>query len=78
MSYSHRPPHASTHEDILTPELTLSIERILNLGHGQAMDPLEKLTNDFTPVSVLNEYFPDGKYSPTPLRRKLMSSQRHL
>ncbi|CDO68963.1 hypothetical protein BN946_scf184782.g11 [Trametes cinnabarina] len=46
-------------ENELPPELILSIERILDL-HGQGeQDPLERLTNDFDPIGVLNEYFPN-------------------
>ena len=48
-------------EDELPPELILSIERILNLHATQDSDPLDKLSNDFNPVGVLNEYFPDGE-----------------
>ncbi|EPT04630.1 hypothetical protein FOMPIDRAFT_1027874 [Fomitopsis schrenkii] len=59
MNHIHRPPYASSREDKLPPEIILSIEHILNLGHVKAGDPLDTLTNDFTPVSVLNEYFPD-------------------
>lgn len=53
-------PAFKLREDELPPELILSIERILDL-HGQAdTDPLERLTNDFNSISVLNDYFPDG------------------
>ncbi|KAI0633222.1 Vps53-like protein [Trametes polyzona] len=46
-------------EDELPPELILSIERILDL-HAQAdTDPLDTLTNDFNPLGVLNDYFPN-------------------
>ncbi|OJT15430.1 Vacuolar protein sorting-associated protein 53 -like protein [Trametes pubescens] len=46
-------------EDELPPELILSIERILDL-HAQAdTDPLDRLTNDFNSISVLNDYFPN-------------------
>ncbi|EIW62635.1 uncharacterized protein TRAVEDRAFT_160554 [Trametes versicolor FP-101664 SS1] len=46
-------------EDELPPELILSIERILDL-HAQAdTDPLERLTNDFDSINVLNDYFPN-------------------
>lgn len=81
MNHIHRPPYASSREDKLPPEIILSIEHILNLGHVKAGDPLDTLTNDFTPVSVLNEYFPDGMCSiqtATLLGHQLMPSQRHL
>ena len=48
-------------EDELPPELILSIERILELHTTSDADPLDTLTNDFNPVGVLNNYFPDGK-----------------
>ena len=48
-------------EDELPSELILSIERILNLHATQDSDPLDKLSNDFNSVGVLNEYFPDGE-----------------
>ena len=47
-------------EDELPPELILSIERILDLHANPDTDPLDKLTNDFNPIGVLNDYFPDG------------------
>ncbi|KAI9067270.1 hypothetical protein FKP32DRAFT_1673066 [Trametes sanguinea] len=46
-------------EDELPPELILSIERILDLHAQGEADPLDKLTNDFNPIGVLNNYFPD-------------------
>ncbi|KAI0745870.1 Vps53-like protein [Earliella scabrosa] len=46
-------------EDELPPELILSIERILDLHATPESDPLDRLTNDFNPVGVLNNYFPD-------------------
>ncbi|KAI0358545.1 hypothetical protein OH77DRAFT_1420941 [Trametes cingulata] len=46
-------------EDELPPELILSIERILDLHARGEADPLDKLTNEFNPIGVLNDYFPD-------------------
>ncbi|KAJ8494966.1 hypothetical protein ONZ51_g1987 [Trametes cubensis] len=46
-------------EDELPPELILSIERILDLHTQGESDPLSRLTNDFNPIGVLNDYFPD-------------------
>ena len=48
-------------EDDLPPELILSIERILDIHAAQETDPLDRLSNDFNPVGVLNDYFPDGR-----------------
>ena len=53
-------------EDELPPELILHIERILDLHTTPDSDPLDRLTNDFNPVGVLNEYFPDGELSFPP------------
>ena len=50
-------------EDELPPELILSIERILDLHAKGEPDPLSRLTNDFNPIGVLNDYFPDGEPS---------------
>ncbi|KAI0744093.1 Vps53-like protein [Daedaleopsis nitida] len=46
-------------EDELPPELILSIERILDLHTTPNSDALDKLTNDFNPTAVLNDYFPN-------------------
>ena len=54
-------PSFRLREDELPPELILSIERILDLHATPDSDPLDKLTNDFNPIGVLNEYFPDGE-----------------
>ncbi|KAI0829823.1 Vps53-like protein [Trametes gibbosa] len=46
-------------EDELPPELILSIERILDLHAHADTDALDRLTNDFNPIGVLNDYFPN-------------------
>ncbi|CCL98710.1 uncharacterized protein FIBRA_00714 [Fibroporia radiculosa] len=43
----------------LPPELVLSIERILEIRPGYIQDPLDRISHDFNPVGVLNDYFPD-------------------
>ncbi|GBE80590.1 predicted protein [Sparassis crispa] len=53
------PPTYRPREDELPPELIVSIERVLDLHHGQETDSLDRLTNEFDSVSVLNGYFPD-------------------
>ncbi|KZT71823.1 hypothetical protein DAEQUDRAFT_744138 [Daedalea quercina L-15889] len=58
MNHINHSSYTSLREDKLPPELIISIEQILNIGHGQVADPLDRLTNDFSPVSVLNDYFP--------------------
>ena len=48
-------------EDALPRELIVSIQRILDLHPGPGSDPLDDLSDDFSPVNVLNEFFPDGE-----------------
>lgn len=48
-------------EDALPHELILSIQRVLDLHPGPESDPLDDLSDDFSPVGVLNEFFPDGR-----------------
>lgn len=52
---------ASRHEDALPHELILSIQRVLDLHPSADADPLDDLSDDFSPIGVLNEFFPDGK-----------------
>ncbi|KAH9935765.1 Vps53-like protein [Fomitopsis serialis] len=59
MNHIAQSSYTSSRDDRLPPEIIVSIEQILNIGHRQEYDPLDKLTNDFNPVSVLNDYFPD-------------------
>src|ERR1700728_2208177 len=47
-------------DDELPHEVILAIKRILNLQQGQNDDPLDSLSNEFSPVDLLNSYFPDG------------------
>ncbi|KAG9316811.1 Vps53-like protein [Chiua virens] len=44
----------------LPQELVLAIHRILELNPEQHDDPLDVISNDFDPVDVLNQLFPDG------------------
>lgn len=49
------------HADAELPqELVLAIQRVLELAPGQNDDPLDDLSNNFSPVDVLNQLFPDG------------------
>ncbi|KAH9839198.1 Vps53-like protein [Rhodofomes roseus] len=59
MNHFTQSSYTPVRDDRLPPEIIFSIEQILNIGRGQDTDPLDKLTNDFNPVSVLNDYFPD-------------------
>jgi vacuolar protein sorting-associated protein 53 len=47
-------------DDELPHEVILAIKRILNLQQSQNDDPLDSLSNEFSPVDLLNSYFPDG------------------
>lgn len=59
-----RAPAFRLREDELPPELILSIERILDLHAHADADPLDRLINDFNPIGVLNDYFPNGAHIP--------------
>ena len=51
------------HADVELPqELVLAIQRVLELNLEQNDDPLDDLSNNFNPVDVLNQLFPDGLY----------------
>lgn len=49
-------------EDTLPHELIVSIQRVLNLHPGPDADPLGDLSDNFSPVGILNEFFPDGVF----------------
>jgi vacuolar protein sorting-associated protein 53 len=55
-----RVAHVNMNDDELPHELVLSIQRILNLESSQHNDPLDVLSSDFTPIDILNGFFPDG------------------
>ena len=55
-----RVAHVNMSDDELPHELVLSIQRILNLESSQHNDPLDVLSSDFTPIDILNGFFPDG------------------
>jgi len=44
----------------LPQELISSIQRILELNSENQSDPLDVLSNDFNPIDMLNQLFPDG------------------
>jgi hypothetical protein len=52
--------------DELPHEVVLSIKRVLNLEPNLHDDPLDDLSSDFTPVDILNGFFPDGTYTSEP------------
>ncbi|GJE92731.1 vacuolar protein sorting-associated protein 53 -like protein [Phanerochaete sordida] len=45
-------------EDALPHELIVSIQRVLDLHPGADADPLDDLSDGFSPIGVLNEFFP--------------------
>ena len=47
--------------DELPQDVILSIQRVLDLKATPNDDPLDVLDNDFNPVDILNNFFPDGK-----------------
>lgn len=44
----------------LPQELVLAIQRVLQLSPEQNDDPLDDLSSNFNPVTILNQLFPDG------------------
>ena len=52
----------SARPDALPHELILSIQRILELHPRRDSDPLDNLSDDFDPVGVINDYFPEGTH----------------
>ena len=47
-------------EDALPHELVVSIQRVLDLHSGSDLDPLDDLSDEFSPINGLNQFFPDG------------------
>lgn len=48
------------YNDELPHDVILAIQRVLKLQPGENSDPLDELSDDFSPVHALNELFPDG------------------
>jgi len=46
--------------DDLPHEVILSIQRVLEINPTQEVDPLDGLTENFSAVGILNNFFPDG------------------
>jgi hypothetical protein len=44
----------------LPQEVIVAIQRILELNPENQNDPLDVLSNEFNPVDMLNQLFPDG------------------
>jgi vacuolar protein sorting-associated protein 53 len=52
------------HKDAELPqELIFAIQRILELNAENQADPLDVLSNDFNPIDMLNQLFPDGAFT---------------
>lgn len=52
------------HKDAELPqELIFAIQRILELNAENQTDPLDVLSNDFNPIDMLNQLFPDGAFT---------------
>lgn len=51
-------PNASGQE--LPPEVVLSLQRILDLQHGDGVDTLDGVVGQFDTVGYLNKLFPTG------------------
>ena len=49
--------------DELPNEVVLAIQRILEIKGEENSDPLDDLSNNFSPSKVLNDLFPDGAYT---------------
>ncbi|KAJ7747224.1 Vps53-like protein [Mycena metata] len=67
--------------DELPHEVILAIERVLELKSGQTdADPLDALSNDFDPVGLLNDFFPDEASLAhiASVQARLVESQREI
>lgn len=52
------------HNDELPYEVILAIERVLEISPVEQLDQLDGLSQDFNPVTILNDFFPDGTWFP--------------
>jgi vacuolar protein sorting-associated protein 53 len=65
---SMKPPNALASaggEEALPRELILSIQRVLDLHPGPDTNSLDDFSDNFSPISVVNEFFPDGTFWST-------------
>lgn len=53
----------SWREDTLPHEVILAIQRALELHPSPGVDPLDDLSDDFSPVGIINDLFPDGEFT---------------
>ena len=61
--------------DDLPHEVILSIQRVLEINPTQKVDPLDGLTENFSAVDILNNFFPDGARNITVLNN--VNAKRH-
>ncbi|KAF8210667.1 Vps53-like protein [Mycena galopus ATCC 62051] len=68
------------HHDELPHEVILAIQRVLELPSGQDADPLDALSNEFSPVDILNGFFPDEASLAhiASVQARLIENQRDL
>lgn len=50
------------HNDELPYEVILAIERVLEISPVEQPDQLDGLSQEFNPVTILNDFFPDGTW----------------
>ena len=58
----------SKSQDVLSHEVILAIQRALELHPGPDVDPMDDLSDDFNPVGIINDLFPDGQCVKRSLR----------
>ena len=58
----------SKSQDALPHEVILAIQRALELRPGPDVDPMDDLSDDFNPVGIINDLFPDGQFIGNTLR----------
>lgn len=57
---STRSTYARHENTELPQEVVVAIQRILELDPENQNDPLDVLSNEFNPLDMLNQLFPDG------------------
>ena len=68
-------PLRNMYYDDLPHEVILSIQRVLEINPTQKVDPLDGLTENFSAVDILNNFFPDGARNITVLNN--VNAKRH-
>ena len=60
MSHNHDLMYRQQSEEVLSRDLVLSIQRILDLNASPETDSLDALGDGFSAIDVINGYFPNG------------------